>query len=159
VLDIDETSLSNFPQLLANDFRYIPTGRCLIDQGGTCGDLAWELEMRAGAVAPTLALFNAAKARGVAVFFITGRYDEPALRRATARNLRRAGYYGWTALIMRGPNEREGISAFAFKTNRRRLIEAEGYTVIATVGDQWSDVDGGYAERKYKLPNPFYFIP
>src|SRR5712691_3331876 len=28
VLDIDETSLSNWPQILANDFGYIPNGTC-----------------------------------------------------------------------------------------------------------------------------------
>jgi hypothetical protein len=27
------------------------------------------------------------------------------------------------------------------------------------IGDQMSDLDGGFAERTYKLPNPFYFIP
>ena len=27
------------------------------------------------------------------------------------------------------------------------------------VGDQASDLDGGYAERTFKLPNPFYFVP
>ena len=36
---------------------------------------------------------------------------------------------------------------------------AQKLTIIASVGDQWSDLDGGYAERVFKLPNPFYFIP
>jgi hypothetical protein len=29
----------------------------------------------------------------------------------------------------------------------------------APVGDQESDVRGGYAERVFKLPNPVYFLP
>lgn len=29
----------------------------------------------------------------------------------------------------------------------------------ANLGDQQSDLDGGYSERNYKLPNPFYLIP
>ena len=33
------------------------------------------------------------------------------------------------------------------------------HTIIANVGDQWSDLDGGFAERVFKLPNPVYFIP
>jgi hypothetical protein len=31
--------------------------------------------------------------------------------------------------------------------------------VLETIGDQWSDLEGGHAERAYKLPNPMYFLP
>jgi hypothetical protein len=34
-----------------------------------------------------------------------------------------------------------------------------GYTIIANMGDQFSDLEGGFSERTYKLPNPFYYIP
>jgi hypothetical protein len=27
------------------------------------------------------------------------------------------------------------------------------------VGDQQSDLDGGFAEKAFRVPNPFYFIP
>jgi hypothetical protein len=30
--------------------------------------------------------------------------------------------------------------------------------IIANLGDQFSDLAGGYAERTFKLPNPFYSI-
>ncbi|HEX7427555.1 MAG TPA: hypothetical protein VF328_11535 [Mycobacterium sp.] len=30
---------------------------------------------------------------------------------------------------------------------------------MANVGDQPSDLDGGFAEQTYLLPNPFYRIP
>jgi putative acid phosphatase of HAD superfamily subfamily IIIB len=158
VLDIDETSLSNWRVMLANDFEYLSTGACRIDTGGPCNQRTWELRAQAPAIAPMLALYKAARARGVAVFFLTGRADDPAERAATARNLRRAGYSGWRALILRAPGERK-LSAAAFKSARRAQIEAQGYTIIASIGDQWSDLDGGYAERTFKLPNPFYFIP
>ena len=46
-----------------------------------------------------------------------------------------------------------------YKTWVRGEIEAQGYTIIANVGDQWSDLENGYAERVFKLPNPFYMIP
>ncbi len=32
------------------------------------------------------------------------------------------------------------------------------YTLL-NVGDQDSDLEGGYARNRVKLPNPFYFIP
>ncbi len=158
VLDIDETSLSNWRVMLANDFGYIADGPCLIGGHGACGQGAWELRAEAAPIGPTLDLFNAARAKGVAVFFITGRTDDPAKRAATARNLRRAGYHGWAGLVMRTTNER-ALSAQVYKTRRRAGIAAEGYSIIASVGDQDSDLDGGYAERTFKLPNPFYYVP
>jgi hypothetical protein len=45
----------------------------------------------------------------------------------------------------------------AFKTSKRAVISKD-YTIIANIGDQRSDLDGGYAERTWKVPNPFYYI-
>src|SRR5262249_38684346 len=63
VLDIDETSLSNWPEIFANDYGYIPSGAC--DLTGPWGEAAWELSAQALAIAPTLRLFNEAKAKNV----------------------------------------------------------------------------------------------
>ena len=30
---------------------------------------------------------------------------------------------------------------------------------MLNVGDQWSDLQGGYADRILKLPNPTYYLP
>jgi hypothetical protein len=46
-----------------------------------------------------------------------------------------------------------------FKAPERGKIEAQGYNIIANVGDQPSDLSGGHAERAFQLPNPFYRIP
>lgn len=160
VLDIDETSLSNWPEIIADDFGYIPSGAC--DLAGPCGDTAWELSAQALVIAPTLRLFNEAKAKNVKVFFITGRRDTPALRDATERNLRARGYSGWEALFMRPPAASASEDPFpnvqAFKTDARRQI-SKNFTIIVNIGDQRSDLDGGYAERTWKVPNPFYYIP
>jgi acid phosphatase len=45
------------------------------------------------------------------------------------------------------------------KTASRKDIEKRRFTIIANVGDQNSDLVGGHAERTFKVPNPFYFIP
>jgi len=156
VLDIDETSLSNLPQMLANDFGYVAAGPCAHLPKGPCGARAWELSARAKAVAPTLELFRHARAKQVAVFFITGR-DETE-RAATTRNLIRAGYRGWTKLIMR-PVHGPRLSAADYKAATRAEIEAKGYRIIVNVGDQPSDLMGGHAEKTVLLPNPFYRIP
>lgn len=103
-----------------------------------------------------MALFNSARTSGVAVFFITGRYEPE--RAATARNLRAVGYRGWAELMMR-PNDTSKWSVARYKAMERAKIEAQGYTIIANVGDQPSDLEGGHAERGFLLPDPFYRIP
>lgn len=156
VLDIDETSLSNWPRIQANDYGTINNGPCDALPAGPCGVLAWENSAQDTAIAPTLALFNAAKAKGVSVFFITGRNE--TLRAVTEMNLRNVGYDGWSALIMR-PAGTSTPSAADYKAPERAKIAAQGFTIIANVGDQPSDLAGGYAERTFLVPNPFYRIP
>jgi len=157
VLDIDETSLSNWRELVADDFGYFSQGPCTLKPGYPCGASAWELSHRAQVIAPTLALFNAARHKGVAVFFVTGRGSNERERAATIANLRAAGYDGWTGLMLRPAKIYDSVDVF--KTAQRAKIVGEGYTIIASVGDQESDLAGGYAERGFKVPNPFYLIP
>ena len=45
-----------------------------------------------------------------------------------------------------------------FKAPERRKIAELGYTILLNLGDQESDLTGGYAERTFKLPNPVYFV-
>ena len=156
VLDIDETSLSNWPKLLANQFAYFPEGTCDQLPKGPCGEPAWESSGKATAIEATLELFKAARAAKVTVFFITGR-DE-SLRAATEKNLRDVGYAGWQEVIMR-PKGTTTPSAADFKAPARKSIEDRGYTILANVGDQPSDLAGGHAERAFLLPDPYYRIP
>jgi acid phosphatase len=91
----------------------------------------------------------------VAVFFISGR--PPSLREATERNLRAEGY-DWDGVVLLP----EGVtfkSAAAFKAPERRRLAEQGYTILISIGDQESDLAGGFAERTFKLPNPVYFLP
>ena len=153
ILDIDETSLSNRPQLRANGWARIDNGPCDL-QKGPCGLRAWQAMAQAQAIAPTLALAQHARELGVAVFFITGR---PAwLLEATERNLREQGFE-WTSLSL-APAGASFPSVSDFKTGERRKIAEQGYTILLNLGDQESDLKGGYAERTFKLPNPVYFV-
>jgi SRSO17 transposase len=47
-----------------------------------------------------------------------------------------------------------------FKTKPEIALEQlrEGYTIIANVGDQFSDIEGEHSGCRFKVPNPFYFI-
>jgi hypothetical protein len=156
VFDIDETALSNWEAIQANDFGRVIGGPCDRLPQGPCGWQSWDLAARSTVIGPTLDVFNAARDRGAAIFFITGRPESQ--RAATERNLAAAGYSGYTQLIME-PVGSHYASAADFKAPQRAAIEQHGYTIIANLGDQPSDLDGGFAERTYLLPNPFYRIP
>ena len=154
VVDIDETALSNLPSLRANDYGFIVGGPCDLPRG-PCGLLTWIGMARAEPIKPVLALVRLARERGVAVFLLSGRPER--LRAATEANLRAAGYE-WTELLLKPDNLRTK-SAVEFKAPERKKLQDQGYTIIVNIGDQMSDLDGGVAERTYKLPNPFYFVP
>lgn len=156
VLDVDETSLSNWEVIKANDFGRVYNGPCDDLPHGPCGLQAFGQLAQSTVIPPTMDVFNAAKQRGAAVFFITGRQE--SWRAATEQNLQAVGYTGYERLIME-PTGTHYVSAADFKTPQRAAIEAEGYTIIANVGDQPSDLAGGFAQQTYLLPNPFYRIP
>jgi predicted secreted acid phosphatase len=156
VFDIDDTALTNWEVIKANDFGRVFGGPCRNLPAGPCGWVAWDLSARSPAIKPTLALYNEARKLGMAIFFITGR--DVRQRTATIRNLRKAGYVGYRGLMME-PVGAHYASAADFKSKRRAEIEKQGYTIIANVGDQPSDLAGGYAEKTFLLPNPFYRIP
>jgi acid phosphatase len=156
VFDIDETALSNWEAIKANDFGRVIDGPCTTLPQGPCGWRAWDLRAESTVLPPTMDVFTTARERGAAIFFITGR-DE-SQRTATERNLRDVGYDGYVGLVME-PVGAHYPSAADFKAPQRADIEARGYTIIANIGDQPSDLAGGFSERTFLLPNPFYRIP
>jgi predicted secreted acid phosphatase len=141
VLDIDDTSLSSYACLKAANFVRRPAGR-------RCARSA-----RMPAIRQVRRLYLYARDAGVAVFFITGR-REP-LRAPTVRNLLGAGYARGWRLIMRPARERPGTHD-GYKRRARQRLTRQGYRILANVGDQRSDLRGGYALRRFKLPNPMY---
>jgi predicted secreted acid phosphatase len=162
VLDIDETALSNWPNLAADDFGFFANGRCDDLPDGPCGFNAWILRGDAKPFPSALKFFNAVKSK-VAIIFISSRRDNQ--RQATLSNLDLAGYEGYAKLVTR-PDRDNFPTARMFKTlARARIATDEHYTIIASIGDQLSDIeqepgiDAGRPECGFKLPNPFYFIP
>jgi acid phosphatase len=155
VLDIDETSLSNWENLDLNDFGFIKKGPCSERPGFSCGFDNWIAKAHAIPLEPARHFFNSMRAKHIAVFFVTGRRDSQ--RSATVRNLHRAGFNGWTKLVTR-PDDDKAESIVPFKSGERAKI-AKNYTILATIGDQESDGAGAYAHCGFKLPNPFYAIP
>jgi acid phosphatase len=146
VLDIDETTLSNYEEMQKADFAY-----------DSKAFTAWVETAEAPAIPGTLRLVQEAQQLGVSVFFLTGRSD--VQRAATEKNLHAAGFGSYTQLLMRGPVDAKS-TAVEYKSRERAKIAAEGYRIVLSVGDQWSDLRGKpEAEFSVKYPNPYYFIP
>lgn len=146
VLDIDETSLSNYEQLLRMGFAF---NKNAFD--------AWADSAQAPAIQGTLRLFKEAQQLGVSVFFITGRPESQ--RAVTERNLDAQGFKNWKQLILR-PSSTMKETVDEYKSSMRAQIVAQGYTLVLNVGDQWSDLKGApEAEFSVKYPDPYYFIP
>jgi len=144
VFDIDETLLSNWPFLEQYDYSFASP---LVNR--------WLGEARSWPLEPALALYREAVALRVPVFLITGRH--PSLRAATVGNLKRVNVTQVQGLYLR-PAEDPNVSVIPFKSGARQAITDQGYRIILNIGDQWSDLEGGFAERRFKLPNPFYYI-
>lgn len=144
VFDIDETTLSNLEHMQQFDWGYQPEAWS-----------KWVMTGKAPAIPTVRGVYQTARANNVTVFFITGRRQSE--KEATARNLRTQGMGDFEALLVRSDDSK--MPAGSFKIAERKKITDQGYTIIANIGDQQSDLDGGYAERTFKLPNPFYLIP
>jgi predicted secreted acid phosphatase len=147
VLDIDDTALSTYPVHANNEFGSRQNREVL------------------PAIQPTLELACAAHAEGAALFFITERRFER--HEDTMSNLLGVGYPRPAELFLRRRTppypeyltEGPDCSTVQYKSATRAHIAGRGFTILASVGDQYSDLEGGHAERTFKLPNPMYFIP
>lgn len=144
VFDIDETTLSNYSHIKECDFGYIPN---LWNE--------WVDKAEAPPIPHMLRLYDTLLALNVSFFFITGRTIE--FYESTLKNLIEAGYTKVDSLIMREGKEKT-MTAAEYKSEIRKNIEEQGFNIILNVGDQMSDLDGGYAVKSVKLPNYMYFI-
>lgn len=115
----------------------------------------WVMRGDAKVIPQARRLYNYTKARGFKHIIISGRkaheYD------ITVENLKKEGI-SFDKLIVRKPSE-EKITATEFKCRyRNAIIENEDIGWTATIGDQWSDHNGGATDFKVKFPNPGYII-
>jgi putative acid phosphatase of HAD superfamily subfamily IIIB len=173
VLDVDDTSLATWNYEIFSNWAFNP---------GTNGTFV--TEQRFPAVPGMVDLALTAEREGYAIFFLTGR--GAAQEAATLGNLTAdgigvdAGYPKPTTLS----NGEDGLftkpavadypdylraacagdpngscTTVHYKTATRAHIESLGYEIVANFGDQFSDLEGGHADRTFKLPNPNYFLP
>lgn len=143
VFDVDETALSNMSYELQYDFAYIPK----------YWDI-WVDSAKAPAIPQVKRFYDTLIKKGVSVIFLTGRHS--GLYDKTVFNLKNEGYTKFDTLICKTP-EFKGKKAVDYKTEIRKKL-SEKYKIIGSIGDQWSDSEGGYTIMKVKIPNLMYYI-
>ncbi len=104
------------------------------------------------AVKVVLRFVRYADAHGVAILFNTGRLTSQLS--ATTKQLRAAGY-PVDGLCVR----QDGEAVVHSKQRCRSQFVAEGYTIIANVGNHSTDFTGGNYERAFRLPSYHNRLP
>jgi putative acid phosphatase of HAD superfamily subfamily IIIB len=165
VVDVDDTTLLTYRYEATHDFGYDPAVNA-----------AYIHDTGMPAVFGMPRLLRTAVRDGATVYYLTGR---PETQRAdTERDLRRAGYPGvrTSHVFLRDkanppaylahcdrPTATPATSCTTvqYKSSTRRHIERlkGGQEIVLNMGDQFSDLAGGHAEKRLKLPNPMYFLP
>ncbi|MEU9142880.1 HAD family acid phosphatase [Streptomyces sp. NPDC048349] len=120
-----------------------------IDNSSLETDFHWFWTFPTPAIAKVRELTRYADERGVAIFFVTARPG--IIYSLTERNLRSVGYPVSGLYVRDLPDLFDEVSAY--KTGKRAEIEGRGYTIIANIGNNESDLVGGHAERTVKLPD------
>ena len=144
IFDVDETALNNYGLAKLMGFGYVY-------------DLnkKWNEELKAPAIEQTKDLYNYLLNKGFKIIFLTGRnsneYD------VTYKNLIQAGYTQFDTLITQGVEDQK-LNAQEFKSKIRTELTNQGYEIVGTVGDQWTDLNGTYSGIQIKLPNYLYEI-
>ncbi|MET0931494.1 MAG: HAD family acid phosphatase, partial [Aeromicrobium sp.] len=159
VFDADDTTLWTYDmEDAAMHFTFDPALQDVFVQG-----------QKFPATPSMVGFVNRADRRGFAIFGITGRTDTQEA--ATVANLEKVGYTSFDAQNFytkwSGSNPQPAYVTCAakcttveYKAGTRKHIEKDlGYDIVLNVGDQWSDLQGGYADRVLKLPNPTYNLP
>ena len=161
LFDIDDTTLNTFSYEIYSNFVYNPgTNAAFVN---AC--------LNAGCIFPAVPhmvdLEKYAESRGYTVFFLTGR--PTAQTTGTVANLTAAGYDVDTDNLYLKDLTAPWLASCAtstpvctttqYKSLTRQHIESLGYDIVANFGDQFSDLNGGFADTTYKIPNPMYFLP
>jgi predicted secreted acid phosphatase len=163
LVDVDDTTLLTYRYEATHDFGYDPTVNA-----------AYIHDPGMPQVFGMPDLLTTASRRHAEVYYLTGR---PESQRAdTERDLTKAGYPDVDSdhLFMRDkanppaylqscdkPPSGPYCTTVQYKSQTREHIETlnGGQDIVANFGDQFSDLSGGFADARYKMPNPMYFLP
>ena len=144
IFDVDETALNNYGLAKQMDFCYVY-------------DLnkKWNEELKAPAIKETQDLYFYLLNKGFKTIFLTARNSNEY--NVTYKNLIQEGYTGFDTLITQSKEDQK-LKSQEFKSKVRTELTNQGYEIVGTVGDQWTDLNGPYSGIQIKLPNYLYEI-
>ena len=162
VFDADDTTLWTY-QMEVGDMKFVFT---------PAAQKPWVDGEKFPAVPGMVDFVKDAQAMGFTIFGLTGRSDSQKAH--TVSNLQKVGYgdafvadryftkynSGTTPPAYLTCVAAPTCTTVEYKAGTRKHIEQDlGYDIALNVGDQWSDLQGGYADHYLKLPNPTYYLP
>ena len=162
VFDADDTTLWTY-QMEVGDMKFVFT---------PAAQAPWVDGEKFPAVPAMVDFVKDAQRMGFTIFGLTGRSDSQKAH--TVSNLQKVGYGDafttdrYFTKYNSGTNPPPYLTCVAaptcttveYKAGTRKHIEKDlGYDIVLNVGDQWSDLQGGYADHYLKLPNPTYYLP
>jgi hypothetical protein len=146
VFDVDETLLNSYSYSIAQDPQFSFNPSTWSEYVDSCGY---------SAIPQTRTLFNRLKDLGVHIALVSsGNRDTKS---AMIPCLNSLGFSGWDRYVMRG-SAAPGLSGGEYKAIARKALEGRGFTIVASVGDQVSDMSYGHLRRGFLLPNTMYYL-
>ncbi len=154
LFDVDDTTLNTYSYEIYTNFVYSPTSNNAFADAAVFP-----------AVPHMVDLEHYAESKGYTVFFLTGRGTDR--HDGTVANLTSEGYDVVDAnLYLKNPSASwlvpcggAACTTTQYKSLTRQHIESLGYDIVGNFGDQFSDLNGGFSDKTFKLPNPMYFLP
>lgn len=144
IFDVDETALDNYELAKSVGFGYVYKM-----------NKEWNAEMKSPALRQVKELYDFLLNKGAHIIFLTGR-NIPEYE-VTYTNLIKEGYTKFDTLITQREYEYK-MKAQDFKSSKRKELVVNGYDIIGTVGDQWSDLEGPHHGIQVKIPNYLYLM-
>jgi predicted secreted acid phosphatase len=165
LFDIDDTTLNTYSYEIYSSFVFNPaTNAAFVNACLTTGCVF-------PATPGFVDLEHYAESQGYTIFWLTGRPQNATTnqRPGTLANLTAVGYDVTDANLYlkdaSGATEpwlapcAPTCTTTQYKSLTRQHIESLGYDIVANFGDQFSDLNGGFADATFKVPNPMYFLP
>lgn len=114
----------------------------------------WQYKGCFAPIKPIVDLYIWCRKQGVMTCIITGRKE--SLRGPTIKNLLDVGINEWDWIFFKPLSRgKSSVSTEQFKIQCRKKLSDECVDIIANIGDQETDLIGGYADNIYKLPSSY----
>lgn len=146
VFDVDETLLNSYSYSIAQDPQFTFDPSTWTEYVDACGY---------SVISQARDAFNRLKALGVRIALISS--GDSDTRTAMVACLNSMGISGWDRYVMRG-DEAPDLSGAEYKALARKRLQREGFVIVASIGDQVSDMSYGHLKRGFLMPNTMYYL-